>query len=51
MYAIDIQFTIYKEFKNQILMLFVYQKNVADNLTDNQKKILRGLAKEFGDES
>lgn len=40
----------YKELKNQILMLFVYPKNVADNLTDNQTKILSGLAKEFKDE-
>ena len=40
----------YKEMKNQILMLFVYPKNVADNLTDNQTKILKDIAKEFLDE-
>ena len=40
----------YKELKNQILMLFVYPKNVADNLTDNQTKILKDIAKGFLDE-
>ncbi len=37
----------YKELKNQILMLFVYPKNEADNLSDSQTKILREIAKEF----
>ena len=40
----------YKEFKEQILMLFAYPKNVADNLTDKQTKILGDLAKEFKNE-
>lgn len=40
----------YKETQEQTLMLFVYPKNVADNLTDSQVKILRNLTKEFYNE-
>ncbi len=40
----------YKEKENQILMIFVYPKNVMDNLSENQKKILAELAKEFKNE-
>lgn len=40
----------YKENKDQILMLFVYPKNIADNLTENQKKLLKSIAKEFYNE-
>ena len=37
----------HKDSKGQILMLFAYPKNVADNLTAGQKKILNQIAKEF----
>lgn len=40
----------YKDSKGQILMLYVYPKNVADNLTAKQKKILNQIAKEFYNE-
>lgn len=40
----------YKEKENQILMIFVYPKNVMDNLSENQKKILAELAKDFKNE-
>lgn len=37
----------YKENKEQILMIFVYPKNVMDNLSEKQKKILNEIAKDF----
>ena len=40
----------YKDSKGQILMLFAYPKNVADNLTDIQIKQLGRKAKEFNNE-
>ena len=40
----------YKNSKNQIIMLFAYPKNVADNLTAKQTKILNKIAKEFNNE-
>ena len=41
----------YKNSKNQILMLFAYPKNIADNLTAKQKSVLNQIAKEFSNES
>jgi len=40
----------YKTAKSQILMLFAYPKNVADNLTDKQTAVLASIAKEFFNE-
>lgn len=40
----------YKVNRSQILLLFVYPKNVADNLTDSQKGILKEIAKGFYNE-
>lgn len=40
----------YKVNRSQILLLFAYPKNVADNLTDSQKGILKEIAKEFYNE-
>ncbi len=40
----------YKTARNQILMLFAYPKNVADNLSDKQTKALGAIAKEFYNE-
>ncbi len=40
----------YKENKSQIFMIFVYPKNVMDNLSESQKKILREIAKDFNNE-
>ena len=40
----------YRNSKNQILMLFAYPKNVADNLTTKQTRILNQIAKEFNNE-
>lgn len=40
----------YKETKEQILMLLVYPKNVMDNLSDEQLKIVREIAKEYKNE-
>ena len=40
----------YKTAKSQILMLFAYPKNVADNLTDKQTAVLASIAKEFYNE-
>lgn len=40
----------YKNSQGQILMLFAYPKNVADNLTDSQIKQLSCKTKEFNNE-
>ena len=40
----------YKINRSQILLLFAYPKNVADNLTDSQKEILKEIAKGFYNE-
>lgn len=40
----------YKESNQRILMLLAYPKNVADNLSDEQLKICKNLAKEFENE-
>ena len=40
----------YKDKNEQILMLLVYPKNVTDNLSDEQLKTIRTIAKEFNDE-
>lgn len=40
----------YKVTKSQILMLFAYPKNVADNLSDRQTAMLASIAKEFYNE-
>ena len=40
----------YRNSKNQILMLFAYSKNIADNLNAKQKKMLNQIAKGFNNE-
>jgi len=44
--------TIYffRETKEKILMLLAYPKNVSDNLSDEQLKICKTIAKEFENE-